>query len=302
MRSLFKYITIFIFSLTIFNCSNDDSDDTHTQATGNIRLSEFSLGASEYSITYNEDNVITNFDSSSDTNYPKIVVYNSENQIIQFGRYSYTYNAQGRISHITEPDNSRNRNIQTTIIYNNNGLVANQTFRFTNSGSGETTYVTRIFEYDTNNLLISITEENDSYTTRELLNYDSNDNVVQLISQTSHDGVTFSNRRTTNYTYDNKKNPGKNVLNNLTTPSNFSFYYIHNIFTMDLGNYAYFRLIHYSNNNITSSHLTYSSGYKNKTYNYVYNDEGFPTALEIHSASSDGTENYYYKTWTYERY
>lgn len=302
MKPLLKHITIFIFSLTMFNCSNDDTEDIPTPQSENIRLAEFSIGVSEYSITYNEDNFISLFDSSTESNYPRAVIYNAENQVIQFDRYSYTYNTQGRISRITEPDNSSYVNQQTSIVYNNDGLVAIQNLRFTGATSGTTTFITRTFEYNSSNQLISITEDNRSYVTRELFTYDSRGNIVQLIRQTSSDGINFSDTRTTNYIYDNKKNPGIDVLNSLTSASNFSYYYLYNIHTLDLGNYAFFRLVYYSTNNIISSHSTYSTGQSNRTYNYVYNDEDYPTAVEIHYSYSDGSEYDVYKTWTYETY
>ena len=70
-------------------------------------------------------------------------------------------------------------------------------------------FVNRTFEYNGSGQLISITEENPSYYTRDLMTYDSRGNIVLLKRQSSPDGVTYTDQDTINFTYDNKKKPRK---------------------------------------------------------------------------------------------
>ena len=92
------------------------------------------------------------------------------------------------------------------------------------------------------------------------------------------------------------------MLRNMGIDSNFSIISLSYSDTMYFSNYAFFRLNYYSNNNITSSQWTYTTGYTNKTYNYVYNDDDYPTAAEETTDMSDGTNYTSYKNWTYETY
>ena len=303
MKTLLKRITfLMIVSLTLYNCSSDDDASTgETPLLENTRLTAYSVNTIEFAVNYNTEDYISGYESS-DTSQPRSVVYNTDNQIIQFGRISYMYNAQGRISQITEADDTTFRNKTSSIVYNNEGLIATQNFRFTYVSSGDTVFVNRVYDYNSSGQLISITEDSSLYKTRDLMTYDSRGNIVQIKRQSSPDGITYTDQQTTTFTYDNKKNPGKKMLENMGIDSNFSLLHIRYNLTINFSNYAFFRLSYYSNNNVISSQSTYSSGQTNRTYDYVYNDNDYPTAAEEDVALSDGTSYTSYKTWTYESY
>lgn len=302
-KTIIKQIILsMLLSISLFNCSKDDTNDDSEPQTQNLRPIGYSINASEYSVSYNENGEVTNY-SNSPSN-PGVVIYNSDNKVIQCGRYSYTYNAQGRISGITEADGSTFVNQESTLVYNNEGLIATQTIRFSNASSGDSEFISRTYAYNSNNQLIYITEHNASSTlhTRDFLTYDSNENMVQRKTQRSSDGINFTDDQTLNYTYDNKKNPGYEILNNIEGTSNFSIIYLSKLTTTTFSNYAFFRLAYYSKNNVMSTQQIYSTGSTNKTYDYNYNDEDYPVSVEINRTNSDGSNTTSYKTWTYEAY
>jgi len=302
-KTLMKHIMLsMLLSFSLFNCSKDDGDDDSGSQPQNLRLAGYSIHATEYTVSYNENGDVTNYNNNSSN--PGTVIYNADNKVIQCGRYSYTYNAQGRISGITEPDDSSIINKESTIVYNNEGLIATQTFRFTYAFSGDIKFISRTYDYNSSNQLVSISEHESSSTlyTRDALTYDSNGNMVQRKLQRSTDGISYTDDQIMTYTYDNKKNPGHEALSDIQGTSNFSILYLSNLTTTDFSNYAFFRLVYYSKNNVTSLHQIFSSGTANRTFDYNYNDEGYPVSVEVNRTLADGTTNTSYKTWTYEAY
>ena len=139
MKTLLKHMLfLMVLSLPLFNCSNDDDNfsEDPTPSPELTRPTAYSVNTIEFYLNYNTDDYISGYDSNN-TNLSRSVVYNAQNQIIQFGPYSYTYNAQGRISQITQTDNTTFRNQTTSIVYNNEGRIATQNLRFTYVSSGD---------------------------------------------------------------------------------------------------------------------------------------------------------------------
>ncbi|MCX7547820.1 hypothetical protein OS188_07635 [Xanthomarina sp. F1114] len=304
MRTLLKqsFLTLIIL-LSLFNCSTDDDGEDIITPPENTRLKTYSFNSNEYLVTYNTDGYVSEYRNSPDT--PGNIVYNSDNKIIQLGVQSFNYNSQGRISEITMPDTATYSNQKTNLTYNNDGLIAHQTLSYVNN-SGETKNMQRLFEYNANKELISITEKyiSDSVYSRNLISYDSNGNVSQVINYYSHDDVLYSYLQDYTFVYDTKKNPSKLLLSDCGVTSNFSLYNMISLSTTNFfGNYTLFRLSYFSNNNVISSEYSSDFGSSNNSvYTYVYNDKDYPTSVEIYNTYSNGSNSTHYRTWTYETY
>lgn len=303
MKTLMKqsFLTIIIL-LSLFNCSTDDDGEDIIKQPENTRLKAYSLNSIEYAVTYNADGNVSDYRNLTDT--PGNIVYNTDNKIIQLGVHYFIYNSQGRISEITMPNTAFYSNQKTNLTYNNDGLIAHQTLSYINN-SGETKNIQRLFEYNANKELTSITEKNlnDSVYSRFLLSYDSNGNVSQVIKQYSNDDVIYSYLQTNTYVYDTKKNPSKLLLNDCGVTSNFSLYDMISLSTTYFGNSTLFSIRYFSNNNVISSEYSNDFGSSNNSvYTYVYNDKDYPTSVEIYNTYSDGPDYTSYRTWTYETY
>ncbi|HLV14141.1 MAG TPA: hypothetical protein VKY41_03095 [Xanthomarina sp.] len=173
------------------------------------------------------------------------------------------------------------------------------------NSSGETKNIQRLFEYNTNKELISITEKNlsDSVYSRDLISYDSNGNVSQVINYYSNDDVLYSYLQDYTFVYDTKKNPSKLLLNDCGVTSNFSLFDMISLTTKYFGYSTLFRIRYFSNNNIISSEYSSDFGSSNNSvYTYVYNDKDYPTSVEIYNTYSNGPNSTHYRTWTYETY
>ncbi|WP_308993357.1 hypothetical protein QLS71_014170 [Mariniflexile litorale] len=280
-------ILLIITIVILASCSRNDN-----LSDKNIRLNMYSVGDNDYELTYNSNNQLTGFETNTRSNS---VIYNADNQIIQTGAYRYTYNELGKLSKIEEDGN------QAELIYNTQGLLATMNFRFI---SGSTRNVTRTYKYDTNNKLIEIEEKGntDSYKTRVLLTYDVNDNIVQVINQTSADLITYIDRNVISYTYDNKKNPYKLMLEKAGINNPITYYFFYPFETMYFGNYVFFVTFYFSENNLLTITNTYSSGISTTQYSYSYNERNYPISGEKITKNSLGETQTTYYNWTYETY
>ncbi len=287
MKTHFK-ILILLLTVALFSCSK--SDNGNSIANKNIRLKTYGVDAEEYNFSYNSNNQLTGFNNNIS------IIYNTENKIIQIGNYIYTYNTLGRLSEIDNGDE------HADLVYNTQGLLARLDFRFINPSDLLTERVTRTFVYDSSSKLIEIEEKrnSDSFKTRELFTYDSNDNIVQVKKQRSTDLINYEDREVIAYTYDNKKNPNKLTLEKMGVSDNITLYILIPYHSIEFSNYAFFRALFFSNNNILTESRTSSAGNGSSQFNYTYNTDNYPIAGErIRTFFSGETITTYY-TWVYD--
>ncbi|QCX39717.1 hypothetical protein FF125_15160 [Aureibaculum algae] len=283
MKTFVKNIIIPILVLTIFSCNKDDDAPIEER----VRLIAYSVGANEYDLRYNEDGFLTRYGSSD-------IIYNVDNKIVQNGSARYEYNGQGRVSKVIRS------NRETTIVYNNMGLMATFNTVYNSTDRSKTT-----FEYDSQNRLTTLIEENfdASRYYKITLTYDTKDNIVQYLIEYSLDGISYTEYSVSNYTYDNIRNPNYNVLTKTGNSSVISVFPF--ISYLQIGNIiAYDAVFYTSKNNLLSSNSIYSSGSSNRTYEYVYDENSYPISVEIEYTVTEEPDrnNTSYKTWTYENY
>ncbi len=293
MKTIIKLTVILCTTIIFFSCNNDDD----TQPEQNIRLKAYSESANEYELNYNEDGTLKSYQYQSEGLLKTTIIYDDEGRIKQNGNTSYTYNNQGRVSKMTRRSGSRT--IETTIVYNNEGLIASLTSR--NETVGITT--TSIFEYDSQNRIKSLTEESSGSFVKTSLVYGTNDNIEQMLIERSSDGVSYREYNVRNYTYDTKNNPNYNVLTKIGVSSTINVFRIKPSFK--IGNViAYEAVYFYSKNNLLSYQSLYSEGTVTRSYDYVYDENNYPTSAEIEYTDSFGPERNgtRYRTWTYENF
>lgn len=288
MKILKTFLIILIVALS--SCSSNDDNGSVDKK---IRLKSYSIDIDEFEFVYNNNNQLSGFENSSGNNS---VVYNADNQIIQIGTYIYGYNSQGKLSTIDEGDT------HADLIYNTQGLLATMNISYFETINRN---LVRTFIYDSNNKLIEINTERveQTYSSKTLLIYDVNNNVVQLIRQSSTDRINFSTSSTVSYTYDDKNNPNKLLLDKLGVNNVFLSYYLNPYETIGFEGLQYFRTRFFSNNNLLSITETYSLNRSTTWYiTYAYDDADYPLAGEgvFTSTAGDVTTTYY--NWTYETY
>ena len=268
------------------------------------RVKSYTANGQVTTFSYNADNYLSSYNyGGSDI---RNVIYDAENKVIRNWIFEYTYNNLGQVTAMTEDDGSSAINKQATFIYNNEGLVARSYNQFSYASTGETTHFTREFEYDTDGRLVSFTEKESGQSTyRFLISYDGNGNIVQIKWQSSYDGSPYSDLYTYSWTYDDKKNPRYALLNRMGVSDHTSLVYAMEMggdSHQFLGNYVYLRMNYYNPNNMLTFSYSSSSGSFSNTYEYVYNEEGYPTSVEETRNLSDGSIDMRYYSWEYETF
>jgi len=285
--SIFRAICLLVMLVGMSSCSSSDDD---TPREENIRLKIFSMDSNEVEITYNEDGKVSSIGRDN-------VIYDAEGRIKQNGNTSYTYNNQGRVSKMTRRSGSRT--IETTIVYNNEGLVATS-----NSMDDQGKVSRSTFEYDSKNRLTILISENTNFFHKYVktsLTYDAKDNIEQILTEDSDDGILYNRYNVENYTYDVKNSPNYNLLTKTGHSIAINLFNINP--SLRIGNYnAYETMYFYSKNNLLSSQVFNSSG--TSIYDYVYNENNYPFSVEIENTYSTEPEDDYigYRTWTYENF
>ncbi|WP_445733443.1 hypothetical protein [Mariniflexile sp.] len=297
MKNLLKHIIVFVLTLTIFNCSKND-DGGSNAPNENIRLKTYGIDTNEYDITYSTEGKPTGFETSSGTNIiNNIIIYNDNNQIIQMGNITYTYNGQGRIATVNRVATSNTT--ASTIAYNNEGQIAVINTTSNVYGNSKTT-----MEYEGTKLktVKEYNGSNASSYSKMTLEYDANNNIRQLLFTQSADDITYENELTYTYTYDTKINPYYFTLTKtgISTELNMLSFIKYETFRYN----AYDGLKYYSKNNILSYKRIGSDGtiYQSDTYDYVNNDNNLPISAERQVNYSTGGSLTIYYNWTYETY
>ncbi|MDX1769379.1 MAG: hypothetical protein R3294_15075 [Arenibacter troitsensis] len=306
MKKVFNQIAILILALTLINCSkNDDGDLTPVEQIGHqeqyTRLTSYSQNSKEYSLTYNANGSIKNYEHF---NYPgenslANVEYDANNRIAKNGAFTYTYNSIGKISTILEVIGSTE--IEYLLDYNPDGQLTAHT-RYTTDGSR--IHTQHKIKYNLNNQIAEINIYS-LYSTpnysKHSFTYDGLGNLVQDKNELSWENRNdyFESSRT-RYTYDSKKNPIYGILYKSGLTNDFSVINFKQMHSISAGYFYY-----YPPNNLVSLEVNSvgnpSNNYITTNY-YFYNEDNLPTTMDYSKTKSNGettlTENY--KTWTYE--
>ena len=143
MKTIIKYLGIAIFALSVFSCSKDD--DEITQLTKNIRLNNYSINDVPFNMSYNNDDLLIEYEYGNTFSIRSRIEYDNSGNIIKNGAQTFTYNTQGKIETITK-NVSPSMSIVFTIAYNTEGFPERIT---ANHSNGET--ATTQLEYNSNN-------------------------------------------------------------------------------------------------------------------------------------------------------
>ena len=271
--------------LILTGCSKDDTPKSIEQVPDPLKITEYNGEV----IGYDDKGRLTSW-----VNYQ--FEYDEAGKMIRRTPYEYTYNNSGSLSKIKADDSK-------TITYSYDEKDRIDVINIVKFGNINYT-LSYYFEYDENNVLQSILEDN-SYPTvirfnRKSFSYDSQGNVIEILSQESNDNMTFTKTFKAEYSYDDKKNPVHLALTSLgldTTPVlDFSL--------MGSGTLRLFSegLFMISGNNITSykeTDLTTNVSDYNMKYTYTYNEEGYPLNV-IRVIEWKGNKSEYIIIWKYE--
>ncbi len=298
-----KTILIITVITVLTACSKDDAPSNNNKRPVKIEIMYDDRYNFTNDITYN-GNLLSEYTVVGEGIAKTNLTYNTANKITKLvfttdgwtNVYTYQYNSQGNIETITDSGN------KTTFSYNANGTI-NQTVAqsFDDSGN-ERKRLISTFAYE-NDLLKSIaTSDFETGHYKESFTYDANNNLTTIIKQSqSSDGITFNRTDTYTISYDDKINPAYKILDdsNVLINGGWSFYNIYNghsglkeAYTQTLGN-GHFMSFYSKNNYITNKNYEYIT-----SYNYTYDDAGYPVKLVETTRNFNNIEyNYVYENY-----
>lgn len=265
------FILPVFFLVLITACSKDDVSSTPTTntATEKYRLAEakYSNGSTnkfEYNATGKLTKILTNGNLTNTYNYDSqerlTRVENTSNYQYYFKDYTYSSNNVQPNESITRykvAGDAQETKIREVYTYANN-LLTEMNYAFWNSINGNySPPILYKYEYDSNKNLIKFTIGNNNYS---LYTYDTNGNTTEIKQFELKQGSTtaFYMWRSTNYTFDNKKNLTSNLYPNPTGNNK------------TIANNQLDRVLkNFEENGATSS-------INNETKTYEYNEAGYP--------------------------
>ncbi|WP_271783234.1 hypothetical protein [Aquimarina algiphila] len=300
-----KYISWCILFIFLFTACSSDDDTGVNQPQNKIRVSTikeiFEDGSSaNYDITYNDDGNITSIKrtANSGSNIASIL-YNDQGQFTQKGGVIYNYNEDGLLSEII------GSNYTSEITYNAQG----QLFEEETSVDDQYT-LKRTFSYNSNGQLTTV-DEYFVYTTpsgaapyrKHLISYDNNGNGIKAVGTTSVDGTTYTDRYTSTFSYDDKKNPLLIMHESSGGKAGLSY-------SMDILNFYTGSLLgdtpihrYYGKNNMLSrTTIINNEEYKQTFQHNSYNEDEYPlsTTLTVFGTNGQISGEVVYE-WGYEK-
>lgn len=299
-KTIKMWATVIAVSLFFIACSKDDVPATTNKRPVKID-GAFNSGYNFTNpITYN-GKLLKSYKSIGEGIATVNVSYNATNKITNItfvgndwqSTITYQYTNKGNIASITDSWG------KTTFTYNTNGTVQVIAKNFDENGN-ETDSRTSILTLE-NEMLKSVSYQNNSgQYFKESFSYDTNNNLIAVTEQSdSTNGINFSTSATYNITYDDKINPTYAILNdsNALNKGGWSLYSFHHGFNGLKVSYEVYlggnhSIFFYGKNNYTTNER-----YSNISYNYTYDDAGYPTELIETNNSRNVKFNY-----TYENY
>lgn len=235
----------------------------------------------------------------------KNLVYDSNGQIFSIDNMTYTHNANGLLTTISDgtgkgdlellydnQDRLRKVNITRTSSSNNYQGIVEMDFIYNGIGNLETIDYHR--RYTSDNVEGTV---NNFFKYRYV--YDNDGNVTELRHETSDDDIEYEVSIREEFTYDEQKNPWYSIL---TRQIDFgSRIYFGAGGELDPYGVVFYNIEGYglkiirSEHNITN-HKVYTSGnlILDYTYEYTYNESGYPV-----SAKTTTGGNEFFPRWTY---
>lgn len=313
--TIVKTVLLVLVTLVMVACGGDDSPmPTKKRITNSEVISTSSSGTvttRNYAVAYN-GNLIKSYQVySGGTVTTYTPAYNGDNKMIlpASGGRNYTYDSKGRLEKSTL--SSRGDVLETTFMYNTDDQIIEVISKRTRNGVEERSQrYTSTLTYQNGKLKNVLKHHPVIGYSKTSLEYDANGNVILFTEQDiSGDGVTFG--ETVNYqiTYDTNKNPTYEMLQNggLLNANGFTPYTLYggsknkifdDVYQLELGSES---LYFYGKNNVMSNQRKP----KAVSYDYTYDDVGYPTKLKVqYSVTYDGTTYNYSEevNYTYENY
>jgi YD repeat-containing protein len=292
MKTIIKSLIILIIFIFTVSCSKNDDNVDNTTKVPYLTSYKFSYSPIEFELKYNPLNKLISFEtlnttSSTATKINNEIIKNSNGLITKVGNSIFTYNTSNQIIKIDNGTGDGTTQLQ----YDTQGRLISQNTIYFGGVINETKNLT----YDATNRISQVnihavgTSVNTYY--RYIIIYDTKNNISGIITRISPDNVTYTTATIFNYFYDDKVNPLKTVTNN----TDFADFYIapssqFDFFSTETFSYiAAYKLCFISSNNLTRLEVNYASGGENTTtYEYTYNEYGYPTKVIIND-DEDGT-------------
>lgn len=289
--------TLFIILLAFsWSCSNDDdnnvnndnddnSDDPDPIEVVNSRLSSYFIEDVEFDFTYDEsDGKLTRFQYGTTFTVNASIDYDDAGRVIKIGATNYQFDDQGRV---IRKDKGEYSSAEYT--YDDAGRIIEIAARHPNStGDGANTSFTTI-DYNSEGLpdaVLNINTREEIGTPeyfRTILSYDSNGNLIQQYVENGLDGINYMLFGNTTYTYDDKKNPFKEAIESTGIDRSIHLEQFIDMNSTHFNLLARTGIMYFTSaNNL----LSQSDGSITITYEYTYNDDGYPETL---ARTYDGT-------------
>lgn len=297
MKTL-KLLALIPITIFFFACSNDDDNEPNPNSNKRlVKTERIYNGDANAKITcnlsYNND-ILNTFQIYGEGEIVDVsLTYNSNTKITKqstsYGEYIYSYNSQGNVEKIKDDSNKS----ELILTYDSEGNIAQSTAKEFDDTGTETHNQTKDFFYE-NGLLKSISYQNSSGKYfKDIFEYDSNDNIIAVTNKSdSNDGISFGFSTRYQISYDDKINPSYKILKEANT-LNTGGLSVYNIASGSNGYlnpvcYSYlggsFSITFYSKNNILSNDFIPN----NQSYDYNYDTANYPTRL-IDSRAIIGT-------------
>lgn len=304
MKTLIKLITIAFVISSIMACTKDN-DNVNTQSNKNLRLKTFIKGSVEFAFSYENEKKLTGFNFSDQA---VELIYNNE-QLQKIGNWENTYNSINQLTgqYSKTESNGDIYESNVSIEYNNKGRIGRMIV-IEKKNTSNTLYLIKEYSYNDKGQLTQILEDGDnSYKTRNILEYFDNGNLKSIKTEQLYDS-NVNDLWLYEFTYDDKRNPFFEIIPQVTQENPFTF--LENFHTLSfiyIENWAANRTYFFNKNNLLSiKYTSYSSSgdyTSERNFMYTYNEENYPTALDTEKTNSQNSNilrNFY--KYVYEEY
>lgn len=299
---------IFLLLCLAAACRSDDSNSNpEPQPTEMLRLKTYTGNGIEYLFTYNSDQMLSSYGSVTDV---RNILYDSKGRVTRTGHITYTYDDEGRITKMNEDPSSTFSKVEAIFGYKaGSELVTSADITFTFRSSGKSTNFTRTFQYNDDEQLTQIIEQEHgtSLLNRFSLSYDAHGNITEIKEAHNPDGYgnNWIDGTVQTYTYDNKKNPRYAALQSMGIDTRLSLVYMFSMISIQsyqgLGNYVFHRINYYNPNNILNQVYSSSGTRLTSICVYEYNEYDYPISAQVTRTYDGGTDIFNY-SWEYETY
>ncbi|XLS27820.1 hypothetical protein ACJD0Z_11500 [Flavobacteriaceae bacterium M23B6Z8] len=295
IRSTYKFGKVLSILLIAFVVACNSDDDINREATDDetVRVESFIDGSETFQYTYDEERRLSGYERSNSSSSRTIdISYDEEGRIATNGSLTYIYNERGQVVEITSDAADLFFRVSYELDYNILGQLI-EVKQFSNAGS-----LRRSVEYVYNEESQIIQENGFNSGTfpnysRNIYTYDTNGNRALIKYQASNDGVSYYQEGQDFLIFSDNENPFYSMQKSLQGSNEVP---ITDLFTDRVIEYQF-----QNRNTISSRERTsiFDSGNRSETFNYVYDEDGLPTAQEAIRINNTGEETIINSFWTY---